>query len=1122
MSRLILSLLIFSIWFAGLSPNDLRARNPRLEKDSQSVLPESWTAITLNNWIYFMYPDGRSGITPGGDGGGIYPRDAVNVIYQDGVMWGGYVILVADSSVIRVGGQRYRIGTIQGWIETPGDGVNPPVAANPNDPRARIYRIRRDWQNLANNPAELLREARAYYHLLPNENVSEVMLQRILDSYRQDWEEWPGDLGAPFYDRNGNGRWDLGVDEPGIADADQVVWCVVNDLDADRTQNAWNCESIGLELQITAWAYNDPASIIGQIIFKRFVLINKSGHPIDSMFIGQWSDPDVGQYYNDLIGCDSVLNLAFAYSPYEDELFRIINLPTPAAGYVLLQGPRVPSPGDSAVFKMRTIAGFRNISMTNFCYFNWDLGYPPPMDWYDGYRYLSGKVLYKHRDGPYYDRATRFPLNGDPVTGEGDLDGRGKNALPGDRQFLFSSGPFTMQPGDTQEVIVALVGGIGYDRLKSIVEMKKFAHFAKILYDQRFSGPFTPYPPRVKATPLDRSIVLEWGTDSTVISRTEQTQMGLGLHFEGYNVYQLPDAQTNLSAAKKIATFDLANGITRVVQRIYLPEFGYFVEMPVQQGNDSGVNRYLIVDWDFLNNQPIYPGQTYYFAVTAYAIRKDEPQIGLTTTESSPQVVSVTAQWPPPGVRYEGEPEQSLPVEHVSGTSEGTVQVTVVDPAAVTGHEYELFFQQGDSDDTLRWNLRDLDTGVLVLTDQPVAADYIPPIVDGLQLKLDPPPAKIKRVAQVDYQGWEEILDENLNLSLNSEESRQAGEVAFFLDATNSASNPAQNLASWNWKGAFDYRDYLIEFPFAPDTAGQIALNPWAESPDPETGSYYLRGWLSQTYLGEDSVVHTVGRLPLRVWKQVSPGEWEQIMVGVKDVDGNWLWNPAQRTAFTLDGAENGFEPLFVFDYPYREDSLLNDPTRGEHYARELWWDEQEQHRQVLGKITFGMWLDRQTDKLFGGPPSPGTVVRFFAYRNFGVDDVYRFRAPGVKESLTYAREDVDKITVYPNPYYASNPQQGGRFEKFVTFTHLPHRAIIRVFNLAGQLITRIEKNDDSQFLRLPLRNRNGILLASGIYIAHIEMPELGKEKVVKFVIIQEPDMPLYIRPMGVPQTREW
>ncbi|NUM78016.1 T9SS type A sorting domain-containing protein, partial [candidate division KSB1 bacterium] len=97
-------------------------------------------------------------------------------------------------------------------------------------------------------------------------------------------------------------------------------------------------------------------------------------------------------------------------------------------------------------------------------------------------------------------------------------------------------------------------------------------------------------------------------------------------------------------------------------------------------------------------------------------------------------------------------------------------------------------------------------------------------------------------------------------------------------------------------------------------------------------------------------------------------------------------------------------------------------------------------------------------------------------------------------------------IGVFPNPYYAFNPQETSRLSRFVTFNNLPPNSpvTIRIFNLAGQLVNRIEKNDASQFARWNLLNFSNLPVASGMYIAHIEIPELGHAQVLKLAVIQE------------------
>lgn len=67
-----------------------------------------------------------------------------------------------------------------------------------------------------------------------------------------------------------------------------------------------------------------------------------------------------------------------------------------------------------------------------------------------------------------------YPPSGDPVTQSGFLDGQGTTYFlpPGDRRIVLSSGPFTLAPGETQELYLATVGGLGPDRLSSVSLMK--------------------------------------------------------------------------------------------------------------------------------------------------------------------------------------------------------------------------------------------------------------------------------------------------------------------------------------------------------------------------------------------------------------------------------------------------------------------------------------------------------------------------------------------------------------------------------------------------------------------------------------------------------------------------
>jgi len=202
------------------------------------------------------------------------------------------------------------------------------------------------------------------------------------------------------------------------------------------------------------------------------------------MYVGQWSDPDVGNAGDDLVGCDTLIGLGYAYTAYAtDSEFKKFNLPPPAVGYALLQGPRVTSPGDSAYFDFAKIHNAKNLPMTSFGYSSAGVSIGPLPPSYSTqtlryYRWLRG-FMPVDRDGLYYAfppelTPNHFPLSGDPVTRRGFIDGLGVNYSfsPADRRILISSGPFVFAPGDTREVVYALVAGHGADRLSSITHLK--------------------------------------------------------------------------------------------------------------------------------------------------------------------------------------------------------------------------------------------------------------------------------------------------------------------------------------------------------------------------------------------------------------------------------------------------------------------------------------------------------------------------------------------------------------------------------------------------------------------------------------------------------------------------
>jgi len=1056
-----------------------------------------------------MYYDGASGIDPDGNGGGIYPRGTANVIYEDGFIWGAIV-----DGQIRVGGQTYRTGT-------------EPILD-------RIYRIRTDWRTLT--ASQVLQDAAEFFRKTVGEVTPDETAQ-IIEQYEKDWREWPWQDGAPWVDVDGDGVYNPDVDEAGIANADQVVYLKVDDLDEGRATNLYGSPPIGLQLEITAWSYNQPGARLGQIIFKKYKLINISGKQLDSMYVAQWSDPDVGNYTDDLVGSDSVLSLGFAYNGGEvDGEFVKFGLAPAAMGYDFFQGPIVPSPGDTAVFDLKKRPGYKNLGMTSFGYFSagneeWsdpDLGvYDGTLQWYNLLRgFITNTNVdyptpFTHRSDQEYDftwndstykvkgKPTKFPLNGDPVTGTGDIDGQGFNFDAADRRMSLSSGPFVMAPGDTQEVVVAIIGGLGGGRVQSVADVKITDEIAQKVYDDLFKTiPKPPAVPNVKALVEENEIVLSWGWDRARVKEIEETKFydsdSTFYSFEGYNVYQLPSATSGLDKAVRIATFDVVNGVGRIEAKRFLSQYGQSVLIPIQFGTDSGIKRAITIDKNYLTGENLFPGNTYYFAVTAYNYNPN-PQFADPALESPAVVIPVTTQSPKPGQTSD------ISVTQIAGKSDGQFLVKVADPEKVTGHKYDIIFKEDTDSNSptfgeIVWDLQDVNDGKIKLSNQPVGESIdeptsISPIIDGLQLIVAGPPFAIKTW---DYSsGDPSPLYPDYNKGRWFTGGPFGGSALFgglFIHQNfwgTSTVDPSElvpikiewapmtGFDDWNGNGKYD-----IGEPYKFDTSkGQKA--------------FMYKTWGPNQYLGYYDV-------PFKVFDVSDPENPRQLNVFVRDRNKNFQWDlhvdPYEMIRTEEFGGDTvqidtRYNYVFIMATTYDPDGKIYDPNQG---GEDLMATLASNGFTGAIEAYYTMWLSPRGSRPMMAEEG---ILEWEPYLILQPGDVYEFKAPGIEKTKILAREEVEKVTVYPNPYYAFNPQEPDRFNKFVTFYHLPKKATIRIFDLAGSLVKRLDKNNDDQFFKWDLKNEKGLPVASGIYFAHIEMTLSDGSKVTKVLkifIIQE------------------
>lgn len=268
-----------------------------------------------------------------------------------------------------------------------------------------------------------------------------------------DFRDWPGQWGAPVDN--------IGRPKPL---ADQTIFVIYND------QNETNHERIastplGAEIQQTIFAWDEPGDL-GNTIFLRFKLVNKSEDFWEDTYFALWSDPDIGEPSDDFVGVDVGRNMGYSYNSSNfDEKY---GFGPPAVGYTILKGAYYTKPIQAFAYYASTLP---------YDFFD-------PSQGYECYNYLQG--LNRVGD-PYIDEdevATVFPLSGDPLTGDGWID-----KIAGDRRFLLSTGPFDLYPGQAKEIVAAIIvardstGGAN-DYLNSITALKNSCDVIQAKYDE--------------------------------------------------------------------------------------------------------------------------------------------------------------------------------------------------------------------------------------------------------------------------------------------------------------------------------------------------------------------------------------------------------------------------------------------------------------------------------------------------------------------------------------------------------------------------------------------------------------------------------------------------------------
>jgi hypothetical protein len=370
---------------------------------------------------------------------------------------------------------------------------------------------------------------------------------------------------------------------------DTTIYWIFNDKGSIHTETG--SEPIGMEIRGQAFAFADEGPV-NNMTFYNYVLINQGSQTLENTYFGQWLDVDLGNSNDDFVGCDVKRGLGYAYNGDNDDDVSGGPAPgygftPPAIGVDFFQGPFQDNDGkDNAGpydpdFAPAGIDGitanqandddgipYRGIGigygdsivdnerfgMRKFLYYN--IGGGPTGDvntstdyynylrgiWKDGRPFIYGGDAYNSTGSDPNTRADfMFPGNSDPLGfGVRDLSGSPiQNAPnwtevtagnpPNDRRFMQSAGPFTLTPGDVNNITVGVVWARAENggALASVAKLQEADDIAQGLFDncfQIFEGPDAPI---ISITELDRELILSLdnpGTSNNVAESYERVR----------------------------------------------------------------------------------------------------------------------------------------------------------------------------------------------------------------------------------------------------------------------------------------------------------------------------------------------------------------------------------------------------------------------------------------------------------------------------------------------------------------------------------------------------------------------------------------------------------------------
>ena len=921
------------------------------------------------------------------------------------------------------------------------------------------------------------------------------------------------------FDRDGDGKPDSWPAGWYNADLEEYVWPGAlrqgssnSDLEIffvtdDRTNREFEYypfpddssrKGLGLEIESRYYQWANP--LAEDIIFLIYKVTNKSESDLHEVTFGMWGDPHIGgpsNWQDDLSYFDRNINMVYAWD--EDGVSDVTGRAPGYFGYKFLESPGQPYDGfdndnDGMVDESRSngidddgdwdiekhdigIDGIPNTGDTGE-----DDGIPTAGDPFDPRQ--PGEPNFEWTDLDESDMVGLTGFASPPFTSQnrisndhyvwenhlqaGEFDSANVDQA-GDYIFIYSSGPMSLPAGEARRFSIALLVGQDYE------DLTLNAITAQDIYEKNYQFAKPPDKPFVTAVPGDEQVTLYWDA----IAETSYDLISESYDFEGYVVYRsiepsFLDQQTITDAngskflfePLKMATgsparFDLVNDYSGL-STIPYGDRGVFYNL----GSNTGLRH------SFIDSNNVINGQTYYYAIVSYDHGDDS--LGIAPSECSKTItlnpetneviLDVNTKQIVPRVPSAGYVPGNINedyVEHVSGVATGTIVIEVIDPRAIEdANIFEVSFMESPTS----YSVKDMKT-----------------VADELVAQLD-------QFVRLDYGN---IDSSSFSLSDSNGNNTYESGIDYELIPKSGKIRAIPGGA------LLDGVTYLASYMYYGVVASSL-LNMEESNPVFDGLKIYAQNQILA--LDETQMA----------WSAGSPTNWEPQVKPFNNI-GTKMYPADYEVRFFDDIADSSARPGYGYikaKFQVWETTAGLVPEQRKVIILELppedsLWTPGDRAVIMQGDETSTTsWEFTFLEQAEGGiAPNSGDIYYIATTRPFSEEDKYQFITNASLINNEQAINELDNISVVPNPYVVTNvlepldrqnPRDRG--PRRVYFNHLPKDCTIRIYTITGELVKTLahhsSMDDGKEFW--DLTTDDNFPISYGVYLFHVDAEDLG------------------------------